>query len=67
MPQIMPGTDFVCLGFLGDAELRQHVRRVQPGSDDYDDFNTIQRDLQVDGGLRHVEEKDILATRRGAP
>ena len=30
-------------------------------TDDYDDWNTIQRDMQVDGGLRHVREDVILA------
>ncbi len=35
-------------------------------SDDYDDFNTIQRDLQIDGGLRHVKESEILAVRTRA-
>ena len=35
-------------------------------TDDYDDWNTIQRDLQVDGGLRHVREDEILQVRNKA-
>ncbi|KAA1019135.1 hypothetical protein FVA95_23270 [Pseudonocardia sp. EV170527-09] len=34
--------------------------------EDYDDWNTIQRDLQIDGGLRHVREPEILAVREKA-
>ncbi len=35
-------------------------------AEDFDDFNTIQRDLQIDGGLRHVNESEILAARHRA-
>jgi propanediol dehydratase large subunit len=35
-------------------------------TEDFDDWNTIQRDFQVDGGLRHVREDEILAARNKA-
>jgi propanediol dehydratase large subunit len=35
-------------------------------TEDFDDWNTIQRDLQVDGGLRHIREDEILQVRNKA-
>ncbi len=35
-------------------------------TEDYDDWTTIQRDLQVDGGLRHVREAEVLQARSKA-
>ncbi len=42
---------------LGGAQLRQHVRRFNEDAEDFDDYNVIQRDLKVDGGLRPVREE----------
>ncbi len=33
-------------------------------ADDFDDYNIIQRDLRVDGGLRPVSEEDVVAVRK---
>ncbi|MCY4670110.1 MAG: propanediol/glycerol family dehydratase large subunit [Rhodococcus sp.] len=66
MPQMMPGTDFVCSGYSTHPNYDDMFAGSNLDSDDYDDFNTIQRDLQIDGGLRHVREADILAVRRRA-
>lgn len=35
-------------------------------SEDYDDWNTLQRDLKVDGGLRQVDETEVVAIRNKA-
>ncbi|MEH3061535.1 MAG: propanediol/glycerol family dehydratase large subunit [Methylobacterium radiotolerans] len=66
MPQMMPGTDLVCSGFSSMPNYDNMFAGSNLDSDDYDDFNTIQRDLQIDGGLRHVKEADILAVRTRA-
>jgi propanediol dehydratase large subunit len=66
MPQMMPGTDFVCSGFSSMPNYDNMFAGSNLDSEDYDDFNTIQRDLQIDGGLRHVKEEDILAVRSRA-
>ena len=66
MPQMMPGTDFVCSGYSTMPNYDDMFAGSNLDSDDYDDFNTIQRDLQIDGGLRHVKETDILAVRTRA-
>ncbi|WP_083735823.1 propanediol/glycerol family dehydratase large subunit [Mycobacterium sp. MS1601] len=66
MPQMMPGTDLVCSGFSSMPNYDNMFAGSNLESDDYDDYNTIQRDLQIDGGLRHVKESDILAVRSRA-
>jgi propanediol dehydratase large subunit len=66
MPQMMPGTDFVCSGYSTMPNYDDMFAGSNLDSDDYDDFNTIQRDLQIDGGLRHVKESEILAVRTRA-
>lgn len=35
-------------------------------AEDFDDYNVLQRDMQVDGGLRPVTEEEVLAVRRKA-
>jgi propanediol dehydratase large subunit len=66
MPQLLPGTDFVCSGFSAVPNADNMFAGSNFDVEDYDDWNTIQRDLQVDGGLRHVREEDILAARNKA-
>jgi propanediol dehydratase large subunit len=66
MPQLLPGTDFVCSGYSAVPNADNMFAGSNFDTDDYDDWNTIQRDLQVDGGLRHVREDEILAVRRRA-
>lgn len=66
MPQLMPGTDFVFSGYAAEPNYDNMFAGSNLDAEDFDDFNTIQRDLQVDGGLRHVREAEILAVRRRA-
>jgi propanediol dehydratase large subunit len=66
MPQLLPGTDFVCSGYSAVPNMDNMFAGSNFDTDDYDDWNTIQRDLQVDGGLRHVREDEILAARTKA-
>lgn len=66
MPQLMPGTDFVCSGYSATPNYDNMFAGSNVDAEDFDDFNTLQRDFQVDGGLRHVKEADILAVRHHA-
>jgi propanediol dehydratase large subunit len=66
MPQLLPGTDFVCSGYSGVPNSDNMFAGSNFDVEDYDDWNTIQRDLQVDGGLRHVREDEVLAVRNKA-
>ncbi len=64
MPQMMSGTDFVVSGFSAVPNYDNMFAGSNVDTDDFDDWNTIQRDLQIDGGLRHVPEPEILAARQ---
>lgn len=66
LPQLLPGTDFVCSGFSGVPNADNMFAGSNFDVEDYDDWNTVQRDLQVDGGLRHVRETEILQIREKA-
>lgn len=59
LPQMLPGTDFVCSGYSAVPNYDNMFAGSNLDAEDFDDFNTIQRDLQVDGGLRHVNEAEI--------
>lgn len=66
LPQLLPGTDFVCSGYSAVPNSDNMFAGSNLDVLDYDDWNTIQRDLQVDGGLKHVSEPDVLAVRHKA-
>ncbi|MCZ2817208.1 MULTISPECIES: propanediol/glycerol family dehydratase large subunit [unclassified Modestobacter] len=66
MPQLLPGTDFVCSGYSAVPNADNMFAGSNFDTEDYDDWNTIQRDFQVDGGLRHVREDEILLARSKA-
>ncbi|WP_210494826.1 propanediol/glycerol family dehydratase large subunit [Patulibacter sp. SYSU D01012] len=65
--QMLPGTDFVCSGYSAVPNSDNMFAGSNWDAADFDDWNVIQRDLKIDGGLRHVEEGELLAAReRGA-
>jgi propanediol dehydratase large subunit len=66
LPQMLPGTDFVCSGYSGVPNKDNMFAGSNLDTDDYDDWNVIQRDMQVDGGLRHVREDVLLQVRNKA-
>jgi propanediol dehydratase large subunit len=66
MPQLLAGTDFVCSGYSSVPNYDNMFAGSNLDCEDYDDWNVIQRDLQVDGALRHVPEQEILAARNRA-
>lgn len=64
--QMLPGTDFICSGYGGIPNYDNMFAGSNWDVDDYDDWNIIQRDLMVDGGLRPVSEQEIIAVRSKA-
>jgi propanediol dehydratase large subunit len=66
LPQLLPGADFVCSGYSSVPNYDNMFAGSNMDCEDYDDWNTIQRDLQVDGGLRHVREDEVIAVRHRA-
>ncbi len=65
--QMLPGTDFICSGYSAVPNYDNMFAGSNWDVEDYDDWNIIQRDLMVDGGLRPVAEDAVIAVRnRGA-
>ncbi|HMM21103.1 MAG TPA: propanediol/glycerol family dehydratase large subunit [Selenomonadales bacterium] len=64
--QMLPGTDFICSGYGGIPNYDNMFAGSNWDVDDYDDWNIIQRDLQVDGGLKPVSEEAVIAVRNKA-
>lgn len=64
--QMLPGTDFICSGYGGIPNYDNMFAGSNWDVDDYDDWNIIQRDLMVDGGLRPASEEEVIAVRNKA-
>jgi len=64
--QMLPGTDFVCSGYSATPNYDNMFAGSNVDAEDFDDWNIIQRDLMVDGGLRPVKEDDVIAIRNKA-
>ena len=64
--QMLPGTDFICSGYGGIPNYDNMFAGSNWDVDDYDDWNIIQRDLKVDGGLRPISEEQAIAVRNKA-
>lgn len=66
MMQFLPGTDFIFSGYSGTPNYDNMFAGSNFDAEDFDDYNVLQRDLMVDGGLRPVKEIDVIAVRRKA-
>ena len=64
MLQFLPGTDFIFSGYSSMPREDNLFGGGNFDADDLDDYNVLQRDMQVDGGLRPVGERAALAVRR---
>lgn len=64
--QFLPGTDFISSGYSATPNYDNMFAGSNFDADDFDDYNIIQRDLRVDGGLRPVKEEDVIAVRNKA-
>ena len=64
--QMLPGTDFICSGYSASPNYDNMFAGSNWDVDDYDDWNIIQRDLMVDGGLKPVSEEQVIAIRNKA-
>ena len=67
MCQFIPGTDFVHSGFSSVPRYDNMFGGGCFDATEYDDYMVIQRDMQIDAGLRPITEEEALAVReRGA-
>lgn len=64
MLQFIPGTDFIFSGYSAVPRRDNLFGGGNFDAEDFDDYNVLQRDMQVDGGLRPVTEEAVLAIRR---
>ena len=66
MLQFLPGTDFIFSGYAAEPNYDNLFAGSNFDAEDFDDYNVLQRDMQVDGGLRPVTEEDVILVRRKA-
>ena len=66
MLQFLPGTDFIFSGYAAEPNYDNMFAGSNFDAEDFDDYNVLQRDMQVDGGLRPVTEEEVLRVRNKA-
>lgn len=66
MLQFLPGTDFIFSGYAAEANYDNLFAGSNFDAEDFDDYNVLQRDMQVDGGLRPVKEEEVIRVRNTA-
>jgi len=64
--QMLPGTDFIFSGYSSVPNYDNMFAGSNFDAEDFDDYNVIQRDLMVDGGLRPVSEEEVITIRNKA-
>ncbi|WFD10939.1 propanediol/glycerol family dehydratase large subunit [Tepidibacter hydrothermalis] len=64
--QMLPGTDFIFSGYSAVPNYDNMFAGSNFDAEDFDDYNILQRDLMVDGGLRPVSEEETIAIRNKA-
>jgi propanediol dehydratase large subunit len=61
--QMLPGTDFIFSGYSAVPNDEDMFAGSNMDSTDLDDYLIIQRDLMVDGGLKPVQEEQVIEAR----
>ena len=64
--QFIPGADFIFSGYSAIPKRDNLFGGGNFDAEDFDDYNVLQRDMQIDGGVRPVEEAATLSARRQA-
>jgi len=66
MLQFIPGTDFITSGYSAIPRRDNLFGGGNFDAEDLDDYGVLQRDMQVDGGIRPITEQEALTVRREA-
>lgn len=66
MPHLMSGTDFICSGFGSIPKYDNSFAASLFNAEEIEDFLVLQRDFELEGGIRHVSEEEAMALRRRA-
>ena len=64
MLQFIPGADFIHSGYSAVPKRDNLFGGGNYDAEDFDDYNVLQRDMQVDAGLVPVTEEQAIAIRR---
>jgi propanediol dehydratase large subunit/glycerol dehydratase large subunit len=64
--QMLPGTDFIFSGYSAIPNYDNMFAGSNFDAEDFDDYNILQRDLMVDGGLKPVSEEEVISVRNKA-
>ena len=66
MLQFLPGTDFIFSGYAAEPNYDNMFAGSNFDAEDFDDYNVLQRDMQVDVCLRPVTEEEVIQVRNKA-
>ena len=66
MLQFIPGADFIFSGYSAIPKRDNLFGGGNFDAEDFDDYNVLQRDMQIDGGVRPIHEDEALDVRRKA-
>ena len=66
MLEFLPGTDFIFSGYAAEPNYDNMFAGSNFDAEDFDDYNVLQRDMQVDGGLKPVTEEEVIPVRNKA-
>ncbi len=66
MLQFLAGTDFITSGYSSIPKEDNLFGGGNFDAEDFDDWLVLQRDMQVDGGMRPVREEEVIEVRRRA-
>jgi len=66
MPQFLAGTDFIFSGYSAVPNYDNMFAGSTFDSYDFDEYNVMQRDLQVEGGTKPVDEDTVIEYRERA-
>lgn len=64
MLQFIPGADFIFSGYSAIPKRDNLFGGGNFDAEDFDDYNVLQRDMQIDGGVRPVAEAATMDARR---
>ena len=64
--QMIPGTDYIFSGYSATPNYDNMFAGSNFDAEDFDDYNILQRDMRIDGGLRPVSEEGVIAVRNKA-
>ena len=66
MLQFIPGSDFIFSGYSAIPKRDNLFGGGNFDAEDFDDYNVLQRDMRIDGGVKPISEGEALQIRRKA-